>query len=47
MRIVEPLTEEHPQTALGTAFRAMPGLETYITMIGGETQVGVGTSQAR
>jgi hypothetical protein len=47
MRIIKPLTEEHSQTALGTAFRAMHGLETYKTTIGSETQVGVGTSQAR
>jgi hypothetical protein len=47
MGIVEPLTEKHPQTVLGAYFRTMHILKTYKTTIGRETEVSVGTHQAR
>jgi hypothetical protein len=47
MGIIQPFTKQHSQTTLGADFGAMHGLETYKTTIGGEAEVGVGTSQAR
>jgi hypothetical protein len=47
MGIIQPLTEQHAQTALGTNLSTMHSLKAYETAIGSETKVGVGTSQTR
>jgi hypothetical protein len=45
MGIIQPLTEQHAKTTLGTNLGTMHSLEAYETAISGETKVGIGTSQ--
>jgi hypothetical protein len=45
MGIVKPFTKQHSQTALGADLRAMLSLKANEAMVGGKTQIGVGTRQ--
>jgi hypothetical protein len=47
MRIVEMFAEQHPKTALRTTLGTMQSMEADETMVGGEEEVGVRTSQMR
>jgi hypothetical protein len=45
MDIIQPTTQQHPQTTLGANVRTMIGYVTSETMFGRKTQIGVGATQ--
>jgi hypothetical protein len=47
MRIVEPLTKQHPKTSLTTNVGTMQSTETYEATISCKEEVGIRTGQTR